>query len=186
MAKSQGTFLQVLIILCGVNVSSFRNFANFSDFKTRVSASEILKLSIVPLVCLTGKNYWIRYSSSKIHQPQATTLISMNKKIQMNTEMNRQTFQKIINETKTTLTYSSKSILATLNWASSDGWIKANVDQIGYYRVNYETKNWKSLYLQLQSDHKVRTNIYIQQAGLGNWLLPIQISNIFIEIYWHF
>ena len=92
----------------------------------------------------------------------------MNKKIQMNTEMNRQTFQKIINETKTTTTYSSKSILAALNWASSDGWIKVNVDQIGYYRVNYETENWKSLYLQLQSDHKVRTNIYIQQAGLGN------------------
>lgn len=92
----------------------------------------------------------------------------MNKKVQMNTEMNRQTFQKIINETKTTTTYSSKSILATLNWASSDVWIKANVDQIGYYRVNYETENWKSLYLQLQSDHKVRTNIYIQQAGLWN------------------
>ena len=86
----------------------------------------------------------------------------------MNTEMNRQTFQKIINGTKTTTTYSSKSILATLNWVSSDGWIKANVDQIGYYRVNYETENWKSLYLQLQSDHKVRTNIYIKQAGLWN------------------
>ena len=54
----------------------------------------------------------------------------------------------------------SKSFSATLNWASSDGWIKANVDQIGYYRVNYETENWKSLYLQLQSDHKVRTNIH--------------------------
>ena len=76
--------------------------------------------------------------------------------------MNRQTFQKIciLNETKTTTTYSSKSILATLNWASSDGWIKANVDQIGYYRVNYETENWKSLYLQLQFDHKVRTCIH--------------------------
>ena len=47
--------------------------------------------SLVPLVLSYSQELLNRYSSSKMLQPQATTLISMNKKIQMN----RQTFQKI-------------------------------------------------------------------------------------------
>ena len=61
---------------------------------------------------------------------------------------------------QTSKTLASKSFSASLNWASSDGWIKANVDQIGYYRVNYETENWKSLYNQLLSDHKVSIAVF--------------------------
>ena len=54
-----------------------------------------------------------------------------------------------------------KSIAASLNWVSSDGWIKANVDQIGYYRVNYEAENWKALSRQLKTDHKVNMLTYL-------------------------
>lgn len=34
-------------------------------------------------------------------------------------------------------------------------WIKANVGQTGFYRVNYSKKNWNNLVKQLQNNHKV-------------------------------
>ena len=37
--------------------------------------------------------------------------------------------------------------------ASSDQWIIFNVDQVGYYRVNYDETNWLLLAKQLQEDH---------------------------------
>ncbi|KAL9985905.1 hypothetical protein ACROYT_G008358 [Oculina patagonica] len=43
---------------------------------------------------------------------------------------------------------------ASLKWSKASGWIKANVDQIGYYRVNYEKVNWDALCNQLNSDHE--------------------------------
>lgn len=87
MAKS-GTFLQVLLFLpvCA---------CHFFWILKPGSPRQRFWTSLVPLVCITAKTYW--YSSDivqviKMHQPQATTLISMNKKIQMN----RQTlFEKI-------------------------------------------------------------------------------------------
>ncbi|PFX22359.1 Glutamyl aminopeptidase [Stylophora pistillata] len=42
---------------------------------------------------------------------------------------------------------------ALIAWSKTSGWIKANVDQIGYYRVNYDIDNWKALYNQLNTDH---------------------------------
>jgi len=53
---------------------------------------------------------------------------------------------------------------ALLNWPMSSGWIKANVGQIGYYRVNYEKENWRALCDQLNSDHRVLTGA--DRAGL--------------------
>ena len=41
-----------------------------------------------------------------------------------------------------------------LKW-DGNGWIKGNVGQTGFYRVNYEEKNWDSLAEQLQYYHKV-------------------------------
>ncbi|CAL1530306.1 unnamed protein product [Lymnaea stagnalis] len=42
---------------------------------------------------------------------------------------------------------------------SDDGrkkpWILANVDQTGFYRVNYELVNWEALSAQLKNDHKM-------------------------------
>lgn len=42
-----------------------------------------------------------------------------------------------------------------LNW-DGNGWIKGNVGQTGFYRVNYEEKNWDALVEQLQYYHKVK------------------------------
>lgn len=39
---------------------------------------------------------------------------------------------------------------------SRDGrWILANVNRVGYYRVNYDLENWERLLKHLESDHQV-------------------------------
>ena len=38
---------------------------------------------------------------------------------------------------------------------SSSDWIKLNVGQFGYFRVNYEVEMWNALSQQLLNDHKV-------------------------------
>lgn len=38
-------------------------------------------------------------------------------------------------------------------------WIKFNVDQVGYYRVNYRSEEWDTLRNLLQYAHKVFTFI---------------------------
>jgi len=40
-------------------------------------------------------------------------------------------------------------------WSKYLGWIKVNVDQVGFYRVNYEPENWKALATQLNQDHEI-------------------------------
>ena len=35
-------------------------------------------------------------------------------------------------------------------------WFKANVGQTGFYRVNYNKKNWDQLEKQLHKNHKAR------------------------------
>jgi len=42
-----------------------------------------------------------------------------------------------------------------LKW-NGNGWIKGNVGQTGFYRVNYEEKNWDALAEQLLYYHKVK------------------------------
>ena len=42
----------------------------------------------------------------------------------------------------------------TISWNSS-GWIKGNVGQKGFYRVNYDDANWDALANALKTDHKV-------------------------------
>ncbi|XP_059809077.1 aminopeptidase N-like isoform X2 [Hypanus sabinus] len=34
-------------------------------------------------------------------------------------------------------------------------WVLANIDVVGYYRVNYDERNWKNLIKQLETNHKV-------------------------------
>ena len=41
-----------------------------------------------------------------------------------------------------------------ISWSGSD-WIKGNVGQKGFYRVNYDDNNWDALAKAFRSDHKV-------------------------------
>ena len=41
-----------------------------------------------------------------------------------------------------------------ITWDGS-GWIKGNVGQKGFYRVNYDDKNWEALANAFKVDHKV-------------------------------
>jgi len=40
-----------------------------------------------------------------------------------------------------------------ISWNRMSGWLKLNVDQIGFYRVNYDEDNWKALAEQLKKNH---------------------------------
>ena len=41
------------------------------------------------------------------------------------------------------------------NFSPGKDWMIGNVQQFGFYRVNYENDNWLALIKQLQTDHKV-------------------------------
>lgn len=41
-----------------------------------------------------------------------------------------------------------------IDWDGS-GWIKGNVGQTGFYRVNYQQKEWDGLINQMDTDHMV-------------------------------
>lgn len=43
---------------------------------------------------------------------------------------------------------------------SQSDWYIVNIQQFGYFRVNYEAQNWQALINQLNTDHKVRVFIY--------------------------
>lgn len=45
-----------------------------------------------------------------------------------------------------------------LNISSDVKWIKANMDSMGFYVVNYDNETWSGLQKQLMEDHEVRTN----------------------------
>ena len=45
----------------------------------------------------------------------------------------------------------------TINWdSSSNGFIKANVNQTGFYRVNYDIENWRKIINHLMIPTKDR------------------------------
>lgn len=40
---------------------------------------------------------------------------------------------------------------------SGEGWVLANIQISGYYRVNYDLTNWERLLSLLNNNHKVKT-----------------------------
>lgn len=38
-------------------------------------------------------------------------------------------------------------------------WLLGNINQTGYFRVNYDLQNWKLLIQQLQTNHQVRQSL---------------------------
>lgn len=42
----------------------------------------------------------------------------------------------------------------TINWPANT-WIKVNAEQIGFYRVMYDTAGWNEIATALQNDHTV-------------------------------
>lgn len=38
-------------------------------------------------------------------------------------------------------------------------WLLGNINQTGYFRVNYDLQNWKLLIQQLQTNHQVRRSV---------------------------
>ena len=38
---------------------------------------------------------------------------------------------------------------------STNAWLLGNVNQMGYYRVNYDAENWDKLIQQLSDQHEV-------------------------------
>lgn len=77
-----------------------------------------------------------------------------------------------------------------LKW-DGNGWIKGNVGQTGFYRVNYEEKNWDALAEQLQYYHKVFNStdragliddsFNLARANLLNHTKPLSISSYLIK-----
>ena len=45
--------------------------------------------------------------------------------------------------------------------SSPNDWLLDNVQQMGYYRVNYDMENWKALIHQLKTDHTVSVRSYV-------------------------
>ncbi|GAB5359892.1 hypothetical protein AAMO2058_000581100 [Amorphochlora amoebiformis] len=53
---------------------------------------------------------------------------------------------------------------ALVEWEKPVGWVKANVDQVGVYRVTYDDETWGLLAAQLRKNHRVLTPT--DRAGL--------------------
>lgn len=50
---------------------------------------------------------------------------------------------------------------------SGEGWLLANVNISGYYRVNYDLANWERLLSLLNNDHKVKTRVRPRHRRFG-------------------
>ncbi|XP_039617849.1 thyrotropin-releasing hormone-degrading ectoenzyme-like [Polypterus senegalus] len=57
--------------------------------------------------------------------------------------------------TELTIWVSNRSELHRINQMDEDSWLLGNINQTGYFRVNYDLRNWRLLIEQLMSNHEV-------------------------------
>ncbi|BFZ00939.1 hypothetical protein BsWGS_03978 [Bradybaena similaris] len=74
-----------------------------------------------------------------------------------------------MNRTERTKTFRPIHPLPSLT--DHTGWVLANVQQYGYYRVNYEVSNWRALGQQLETNHLVIATINRAQIINDAWNL---------------
>ncbi len=63
---------------------------------------------------------------------------------------------------------------------SGDEWVLANINVTGYYRVNYDDKNWERLLNVLQTSRQVRRITFIKLEGN---IVEDTCSNIWIVFH---
>ncbi|ESP00390.1 hypothetical protein LOTGIDRAFT_238560 [Lottia gigantea] len=64
-----------------------------------------------------------------------------------------------------------KAVYAQKSNTTSCNWILGNIQQYGFYRVNYDTENWKCLLLQLETNHTVIPAVHRAQIIDDSWSL---------------
>lgn len=73
----------------------------------------------------------------------------------------------------------------------SDKWMIANIQEVGYYRVNYDQENWKLLIGQLQRNHRdihttnraqiLDDSLDIARAGLLDYHIALNVTRYLIN-----
>jgi aminopeptidase N len=60
------------------------------------------------------------------------------------------------------------NVEGAIQWRSSDGFIKANINQKGFYRVNYDIDNWQKIinHLMIPPDTRPQILSALDRAGL--------------------
>ncbi|GAB1610746.1 leucyl-cystinyl aminopeptidase-like isoform X1 [Argonauta hians] len=64
-----------------------------------------------------------------------------------------------------------KTLNATTSRLTNQSWVLANLNQFGFYRVNYDLSNWESLVQQLNTDHSVLPVVTRAQLINDAWSL---------------
>lgn len=66
---------------------------------------------------------------------------------------------------------------------SGEGWLLANVNISGYYRVNYDLSNWERLVSLLNNNHKVKTWASPQDSLFGEVVASPTLAREFMSAF---
>ncbi|KAI1280558.1 Aminopeptidase N [Halotydeus destructor] len=93
--------------------------------------------------------------------------------------------------TKLWLHKEAEKEISTAGIASAGDWMIANVQQVGYYRVNYDQVNWQLIIDQLRHNHSrihvnnraqiVDDSLDLARAGLVDYAIPLEICRYLVN-----